>query len=114
MEKRNFTRMSMDGTIWYQKNYDESDFSFGKVAIKDISAGGLSVETEDINTPGITLMIKFHIPSYSEKITAAAEVVHVKRLDTDKYYVGMKFTEIKPEARSEIIKFVDKNIYSVN
>lgn len=97
VEKRKYLRVNKNIHISYQTLYENSDFSFGKVPANDISLGGIQFETEDIDSVGTKLLLKFPIPETHKTITAKGIVVWVKRLNPYSFQIGVEFTEIKPE-----------------
>ena len=104
MEKRNFVRIESDFVVWYQ-TIDEDDVSFGKPKSKNVSAGGIRLEMEDTEKVGSNLRIKFKIPQYPKEIEAKGKVVWVKRIETNKFEIGIEFSNINREDMEAINKF---------
>ncbi|MBU1077991.1 MAG: PilZ domain-containing protein [Spirochaetes bacterium] len=102
INKRKHGRIEKKILVWYQTTYSKGDFSFGKEVSVDISAGGIQMEMEDIDSPGTELMMKFQVPNHARVIEAKGEVVWTRRLNAEKYLVGVKFIEIS-EFEREII-----------
>lgn len=96
-EKRKYPRINKNINISYQTYYEKSDFSFGKAASNDISLGGVQFETEDIDTVGTKLLLKFQIQENQKTIETKGIVRWVKRINPYKYQIGIEFTEIKQE-----------------
>ncbi len=104
-EKRKFARIPTDFKIWYQTIYEEGDFSFGKEPSKNIGAGGIQLEMEDVQHVGTALLIKIKIPDCEKEIIAKGKIVWTRRINPEKYDVGIEFYEVLPEDMQIINKF---------
>lgn len=104
-EKRKFVRIPIDFKIWYQTIYEEGDFTFGKEPSKNISAGGIQLEMEEVEHVGANLLMKIRIPDHEKEIIAKGKVVWTRRINSEKYDVGVEFYEILPEDMQTINNF---------
>lgn len=109
MEKRAYLRVNSDFHVWYQTVYESSDFSFGKELSHDLSIGGIQLEMEDIDTPGTVLILKFDLPEYNKKIEVKGKVMWAKRLNSDKFLVGIQFVDLSSVNKDFINKYVKQN-----
>ncbi len=93
--------------IWYQTFYENSDFSFGKVSLKDISMNGMMVQMDEFDEVGVSLLLNFYLHGYNKKITITGKVVWVKKIDSERCNVGIQFIKIVNEDKAAISKFID-------
>ena len=96
MNQRKFIRIRSDFVVWYQ-TIDEDDLSFGRPQAVDISAGGILLEMDEGERIGTLLSMKFKIPNYEKEIKAEGRVVRLKRLETNKFEIGIEFLKISDE-----------------
>lgn len=111
MDKREHIRLAHNLMVWYQTLYEKSDFSFGRVQTKDISLGGMQMVTEDIDTIGTKLLIKFNLPGCNRKIEVNCLVKWVKRLGPEINQIGIQFLEMKQEDSTFLADFIKQQNY---
>ncbi len=74
---------------------------------RDISVGGMFVESTEALAPGALLKLRFYLDSTEPIAEADARVVYtVKKLGT-----GVQFTAISPDARARIEAYIRKSGY---
>ena len=109
-EKRKYTRVPVYMKVINETR--ESDFGFSYA--KDISSGGMALETKIFLEEGFnlrigdTLKLKFKIPGGRFYITALAEVVRIDKHKKWADAVGVKFTSMEDDFRKEIENFVNQ------
>lgn len=69
---------------------------------RDISNGGMFIETNDILDPGTRLHLRFHLQPQDPIVKAEADVLY----GIPKVGIGLQFTEVLPEDYERIRSFV--------
>jgi c-di-GMP-binding flagellar brake protein YcgR len=70
---------------------------------RDISLGGMFVETTDPLPVGSTLTVRFNLDHKDKVVAAKAHVAYI----IEKMGMGILFTELEPEDRAAIIEYVE-------
>jgi c-di-GMP-binding flagellar brake protein YcgR len=79
-------------------------------SIRNISGGGILFKAHEYLPIGTQLEITISIPPIENPITILVEVVRVERIkNANKYWVGVKFLDIKEEDREAIVKIAGSN-----
>lgn len=76
---------------------------------QNISTTGILIECDRTMQAGEQLSCSFYLPG-SAHITADGEVARIERMPEGKYQYGVRFTEILPEFRDEIEKFIAESM----
>ena len=71
---------------------------------KDISAGGMFVETNQAVEPGTKLNLRFHLDDVGPIVRVEAEVLY----EVAQIGIGLRFTDISPEDNARIEAFVSR------
>ena len=119
LEKRRFSRLK--DNIFIFGNLRLNPIEEFKALTKDISAGGLMLETERDISEESELELQIYQPMDSDKrvifsIPVLGKVKWTTKIEKNnfedgenKYRVGIEFSEIKEDDRQKIIKYVEKN-----
>jgi Tfp pilus assembly protein PilZ len=78
----------------------EGPYGIRRCIARDVSAGGLFVETNDTYAPGSAVRVTFALPDGSWEMSARCEVRHVVRLEAEDgalHGVGLSFEAIEDE-----------------
>lgn len=76
---------------------------------QNISSTGMLIEADRLLATGDQLSCSFYLPGASH-IVAEGEVVRREDMPDNKHYYGIRFTEIAPEHKQEIEKFIAESI----
>lgn len=117
LERRRFSRLK--DNIFIFGNLRLSPIEEFKALTKDISAGGLMLETERDISEESELELQIYQPMDSDKrvifsILVLTKVKWIRQIEKDnfeqgenKYRVGIEFLELKEEDRERIAKYVE-------
>ncbi len=108
MEKRQHRRVTMVTKVTLQKSgTDQYYYS------RDISRGGLFLETKRPYESGTRLYLHFTLPGREHPVEAEGEVVRTVKYDRDTPNIipgmGIVFNEVSPESISAIISFLEES-----
>ena len=99
----------------YMKVINETkEFDFGFAYAKDISVGGVALDTKIFLEKkfrlkcGDRLKIKFKIPNGKLYITALGEIVRIDQDKDGSDIVGLRFSSLEEEFKKEIEVFVSE------
>ena len=112
-EKRKFPRVQAEFSITL-KFLDDAEKALAFV--KNISKGGLFLETARQLGPNDLVEIIFSLPGSKEEHRVKGQVVRLITYDNPKkeneliHGVGIRFTEISPEVTNAIASFVDNSL----
>ncbi|MFH1858461.1 MAG: PilZ domain-containing protein [Candidatus Omnitrophota bacterium] len=93
-------------------------FSGGKwhaqsALMKDISAGGVCLRTEEFIGVGSKLVLELYLPSFGETHTMVGKVVWNRELpNISRHEVGVQFTDLSEDIQNRIQRFVEKSLSS--
>ncbi len=105
MEKRKFSRIDYTIQVWYQ-TFDEDDISFGRPQTKNLSAGGVLLSMTDREEVGSSIIMKFKLPDYDERILTRAQIVRVDKVASEDFDIGVKFLNIREKDKEAIQELV--------
>jgi len=104
-EQRQFPRVSLDSPLRFQI---KSTHKYGDTICRDISEGGIRFLSEDFVPLGTSIVLEVNLGSLSKIINAVAEVVWTQKLaHSDRYQLGLKFSEIDEPYHQEVSEFVN-------
>jgi len=106
VERREFSRAELKVTATATgKSFTSQNFT------KDVSEGGIYVETDTMIPPGTDLTLEFTLPDAVRPVTAEGEVVRAVTKEETKTGqqpgLGIKFTNVSPENAERIKNFVE-------
>ena len=106
-DKRKFLRLNAYHLVRY-KLASQKDWQVGVTSIRDISAGGVCLRSEDRIPKDAILQIRINFPKLSAPLFCSAKVVWVKKIGkVNRFEMGLEFFEIEDLLRKEIIQRID-------
>ncbi len=114
-EKRKHTRIPFNYVVTCRDcaGNVESVSHFAFMHSKNMSAGGLLLESKYYYPPSTLLEIKLSIPSISHSIKVVGEVVRTEEVKENNIYsLGVAFVRIDEESRKSLINFIEEHISS--
>ncbi len=110
-EKRKCNRIRSKILLRYHQIIEgqKNSPTFLKSFTKNISAEGLSFETEEVMTLGTEIQIYFFLPGLNNEICARGKIIHLEELNSDpaKYLLGVWFKELKGEDKKKLKKRIE-------
>lgn len=73
---------------------------------RDLSAGGMLLETAAPLAAGATLKVEFYLPRTKTQIRATAEVTRVAAIPGGGHQAGLRFTDLSQADQEQILDFV--------
>lgn len=126
VERRKFVRLPVSlpvDFLLFDTTESKQLTEVNHAQVKNISAGGLLIETSivptkwinDLISGRIKLMLEFKVPDSNESVQTFADVVWMTRRrepekNAESLLMGLSFTAINAEDRDKINKFVLSNI----
>ncbi|MBN1697874.1 MAG: PilZ domain-containing protein [Spirochaetales bacterium] len=101
-EKRKFPRIGLDILINYDKNLT--------ARAKNISCGGLLVETNRAVVKGAFMTIVFRLPGDNEDIKLYAKIAWEREADAGSYEAGLEFWHIENHDLKKIKDYIDTQL----
>ena len=81
---------------------------------RDLSAGGIFLETEHAYPEGTRLELEFALPEIADKISLKGEVVRIERPETRQVGavpgMGIRFLNLEPETKSMLADFIAREL----
>jgi len=111
-DKRQFIRLSAYHLAKYKPLSFQKEEAIPVITtIRDISAGGICLRTEEYLPVSSMLELKINFPAQTTPIFTLVKVVWIKKRANGRYYeVGAQFAEIEESAR----RFINDHIAMVN
>jgi CheY-like chemotaxis protein len=107
-DKRRFPRLDIKTPARYRIPTKKMDISMG--TIKNLSAGGMCLVTDDHLRKGQIIQVEFGLASENTLIVAKCEMMWVHKIENSesrfKYQYGARFIEIDQEQQEKIVRFV--------
>ena len=89
----------------------ESVSHFAFMHSKNVSAGGLLLESKYYYPPDTLLEIKLSIPSISHSIKIIGEVLRSEEIKKNNIFnLGVSFVKIDEKGRNELVKFIESHL----
>lgn len=120
-ERRHYRRIPMEAALSFQ----ELSFHKGEApavsSYRDVSIGGLLVESPRVYALGTLLKLEIRLPGWGRfqnhfgpvqdaevrPLVALGMVVRVEQLDSGGYELGVKFQNVYPDDLEALMKFVE-------
>lgn len=120
-ERRHYRRIPMEAALSFQ----ELSFHKGEApavsSYRDVSIGGLLVESPRVYALGTLLKLEIRVPGWGRfqnhfgpvqdaevrPLVALGMVVRVEQLDSGGYELGVKFQNVYPDDLEALMKFVE-------
>ena len=107
MEKRKYPRLDVYNLVKYRP-LSKAEAQLVLNSTKNISAGGVCVETNEYLAVSTVLQLYINIPQSSQPIPALAKVAWIKKTGKpNKFEVGLQFIEIEETLRQSLAKRID-------
>jgi c-di-GMP-binding flagellar brake protein YcgR len=106
-EKRKSFRLNAYHLVKYRL-VSQREWQMAVASIRDISAGGVCLRTEEKVDKGGILQLRINFPGLSLPLSCLVKVVWVKKISkANRFEAGLEFFEIEDLLRQEITKRVD-------
>ena len=106
-EKRKFLRLNAYHLVKYRLD-SQGEWQAALASIRDISAGGVCLRTEEKIPKGSILQLHISFPKLSSPVFCLAKAVWVKKIGkTNRFEIGLEFSKIEDLLRKEIIQRID-------
>lgn len=106
-EKRKFLRLNVYHLVKY-KLASQKEWQVAVASIRDISAGGVCLRTEERLVKNSILQMNINFPGFSSPLSSLAKVVWARKMGkTNHFEAGLEFFEIEDLLRLEITQRVD-------
>jgi len=122
-ERRQYQRIPMGATVAFQEITFQKDPLQAQSSYKDVSIGGLLLNSPKEVALGSLLKLEIRVPGWGRHqheahfatpsesemrpLVAVGEVVRVESLDSGQYELGIKFVNVYPDDRAALLKFIE-------
>ncbi len=79
-----------------------------KAEARDLSTGGLQIETPEPIDVGLPVVVQFRLPGSRQTITASVRVTRCSPGEGDTFLIAACFETLDPQARQQIERFLEK------
>ncbi|MFH1202298.1 MAG: PilZ domain-containing protein [Candidatus Omnitrophota bacterium] len=108
-EKRRYQRLKIKVPISY---YIKSNKTYGAALTSDFSLGGLKFASDEFIPAQTEFIIDMFLAELTKSLNVTGKVVWSQRFPySNRYYSGVKFTEISPENKNCISEYVSNHRY---
>ena len=119
-ERRQYRRMPLEATVSFQELSFHKGDDPAQSSYKDVSVGGLLLESPRAYALGTLLKLEIRVPGWgrfqnhfgpvqdadSRPLVALGMVVRVEQMDSGEYELGIKFQNVYPDDLAALMKFV--------
>ena len=121
-ERREYQRIPMGATVAFQEITFLKDPVQAQSSYKDVSIGGLLLNSPREVALGTLLKMEIRVPGWGKHqheqhfaspsesemrpLVAVGEVVRVESLDSGQYELGIKFVNVYPDDLASLLKFI--------
>ena len=112
-EKRQYVRIPFNYVVTCRdcSGNVESVSHFAFMHSKNLSAGGLLLESKYYYPPNTLLEIKLSVPSILHSIKIVGEVIRSEEVqDKNSYNLGISFVRINEDGRNALVQFIEDHI----
>ena len=120
-ERRQYRRIPLEATVSFQELSFHKDEAPTQSSYRDVSGGGLLLESTRPYPLGTLLKLEIRVPGWgrfqshfgpvqeadSRPLVALGTVVRLEQLDEGGYELGIKFQNVYPDDLAALMKFVD-------
>ncbi len=120
-ERRHYRRMPFEATVSFQELSFHKGDDPALSSYKDVSGGGLLLESSRPYPLGTLLKLEIRVPGWgryqnhfgpvqeadSRPLVALGMVVRVEQMDQGDYELGIKFQNVYPDDLAALMKFVE-------
>ncbi len=106
-EKRKFFRLNAYHLVKYRLA-SQGEWQTAAASIRDISAGGVCLRTEEKIAKGSILQLSINFPKLPSPVSCLGKAVWVKQIGkTNRFDIGLEFFEIEDLFRQAINQRID-------
>ena len=120
-ERRQYQRIPLEATLSFQELSFHKGGEAEMAHYKDVSGGGLLLESPHAVPLGTLLKLEIRVPGWGKHqdrfgsaaendqrpLVALGEVVRVEKLDSGPFELGVKFCNVYPDDLASLMRFVD-------
>lgn len=121
-EKRQYRRIPIGATVNLQELSFQKEGDAARTAYKDVSVGGLLVESDQPLPLGTLLKLEIKVPGWGKHqhrfgppgegdlrpLVAVGEVVRIEKMDGEEgFELGVKFLNVYPDDLAALVRFID-------
>ncbi len=120
-ERRQYRRIPLEASLSFQELSFHKGEAPAMTSYRDVSAGGLLVESPRAFPLGTLLKLELRVPGWGRfrnhfgpvqdaevrPLVALGMVVRVEQLDTGGYELGVKFQNVYPDDLEALVKFLE-------
>ena len=107
-EKRKFPRVDVRVPLQYKELHGSAKSAKGSLT-KNVSAGGVKLQTDKFISMACRLVVEMNIPTGSKPIKAISKVAWIKKLPFgDNYEVGNQFLDMTKDDKKAITNYVEE------
>ena len=120
-ERRQYRRIPLEASLSFQELSFHKGEAPAMTSYRDVSAGGLLVESPRAFPLGTLLKLELRVPGWGRfqnhfgpvqdaevrPLVALGMVVRVEQLDTGGYELGVKFQNVYPDDLDALVKFLE-------
>ena len=125
-ERRQYRRMPLEATVSFQELSFHKGDAPAQSSYKDVSVGGLLLESTRAYPLGTLLKLEIRVPGWGRfqnhfgpvqdadscPLVALGAVVRIEQLDQGGYELGIKFQNVYPDDLAALMKFVEASASS--
>lgn len=125
-ERRQYRRMPLEATVSFQELSFHKGGEPAQSSYKDVSVGGLLLESPREYPLGTLLKLEIRVPGWgrfqnhfgpvqeadSRPLVALGTVVRIEQLDQGGFELGIKFQNVYPDDLAALMKFVEASASS--
>ncbi|MDD5067135.1 MAG: PilZ domain-containing protein [bacterium] len=106
MEKRRHPRVDCTFQVSCQ-TFENNKTAFNNINSKNISISGVLLQAANEGKVGADIVVKFMIPTSGDKILAKGKVVRVRKMNGDKFEIGVQFINIREKDLDMVKKYIE-------
>ena len=120
-ERRQYRRMPLEARVSFQELSFHKGDSPAQSSYRDVSGGGLLLESDRAYPLGTLLKLEIRVPGWGRfqnhfgpvqeaevrPLVALGQVVRVEQMDSGGYELGIKFQNVYPDDLEALMKFVE-------
>jgi c-di-GMP-binding flagellar brake protein YcgR len=120
-ERRQYRRIPLEASLGFQELSFHKGEAPASSSYRDVSAGGLLVESPRAYALGTLLKLELKVPGWGRyqnhfgpvqdaevrPLVALGKVVRVEQLDDGGYELGVKFQNVYPDDLEALVKFLE-------
>ncbi len=123
-ERRQFQRIPLEAKLSFQELSFHKGDSPAAASYKDVSVGGLLVDSPRAYPLGTLLKLELRVPGWgrfqnhfgptqdadARPLVALGKVVRVEEMDSGGYELGVKFQNVYPDDLEALMKFLEASV----